>query len=137
MDSRETNLAAAGALAAELLVEACGPDGDLHARTVRDLASDLGRVLASISGSETPEAPVEAALACADLATLAACNVAALPDGSRPAAVAAAHLASGTTRALVALAGGVGAPDAASAARDIRSAGWKADLAVQQLGDKD
>lgn len=105
------------------------------------MAEDLGRVLASLSASETPDAPVEAAQACADLATLAACNLAALAEGSRPAAVAATHLAAGTTRALVALAeAGTGQADgahAASASRDVRSAGWKADLAVRQLEDRD
>lgn len=131
-----TNLASAGVLAAELLVGACGTGDGLHASTVRGLAEDLGRVLSSPSGSS--DAPVEAALACADLATLAACNVSALPEEDRPAAVAAAHLAAGATRALVALAEAGRGPNgahAAHAAKDVRSAGWKADLAVRQLGE--
>lgn len=129
MDRRKPNPASAGVLAAELLAAACGPGGDLRARTVRDLAEDLGRVLAATSEAGTPGAPVEAALACADLATLAACNAAALPGEDGPAAVAAAHLAAGTTRALVTLA----EADGTDAAAEVRSAGWKADLAVQQL----
>ena len=131
MVHQDTNLVSAGVLAAELLVGACGPGDDLHARTVRGLAEDLGRVLSAFSG-----APVEAALACADLATLAACNISAMPEEGRPAAVAATHLAAGTARALVALAeAGLDGSDAPYAAKDVRSAGWKADLAVRQLGD--
>ena len=137
MNSSETNLASAGVLAAELLVGACGEEKDLHVGTVRDLAQDLGRVLASISASETPDARIEAAQACADLATLAACNLPSLPEESRPAAAASVHLAAGTTRALVALAEtSPGEPEGAHAAyasRDVRSAGWKADLAVRQV----
>lgn len=135
MNASGPNLATAGALAAELLVGACGDANDLHAGTVRDLAEDLGRVLASVSASESSDAAVEAAQACADLATLAACNLGALPDGGRQAAVVATHLAAGTARALAALAGDGGPdnPHAAYAARDARSAGWKADLAVRQL----
>lgn len=138
MASHDTNLASAGVLAAELLVAACGPGDDLHAGTVRGLAEDLGRVLSSPSG--TADAPVEAALACADLATLAACNVSALPEAGGPAAVAATHLAAGATRALAALAEAGLSSDgahAAHAAKDVRSAGWKADLAVRQLGEAD
>jgi hypothetical protein len=136
---RDSNLASAGALAAELLVRACGSGDDVHAATVRDLAVDLGGVLHSLGASGTPDSAVEAAIACADLATLAACNVSAIPDGSKPGAVAAAHLAAGTARALAALVeAGIGDEDGAyaeNALRDVRSAGWKADLAVGQLGE--
>lgn len=137
-----TDLASAGVLAAELLVGACGAGDGLQAETVRGLAEDLGRGLDALSESElsgagTTGSLVEAALACADLATLAACNVAALPDP--PAAAAAAHLAAGTARALVALGeAGIGSPGSAyveNALRDLRSAGWKADLAVRQFGE--
>ena len=138
----DTNLASAGVLAAELLVGACGTGDDLHAGTVRGLAEDLGRGLAALPKAGTSNTLTEAALACADLSTLAACNVSALPEEGRPAAVAAAHLAAGTTRALVALAeAGLDGSDDGSddapaeyAAEDVRSAGWKADLAVRQLG---
>lgn len=104
---------------------------------MRDLAHDLKQGLASLSG--TPDSAVEAALLCADLATLAACNAATLPD--RSGAVAATHLAAGTARALAALAqAGVDARGGAYAEHvlmDARSAGWKANLAVGQLGEPD
>ena len=137
MAFRDFNLASVGAFAAELLVRACGSGDDLHAGTVRGLAEDLGRGLSS----ETADSPVEAALLCADLATLASCNVSQMPDDTRRFAVAAAHLAAGTARALVALAeAGLDAEDGAyaeNARRDLRSAGWKADLAVRQLEKTD
>ena len=52
--------------------------------------------------------------------------------------MAATHLAAGTTQALVALVeagiGDTGGTYAENVSRDVRSAGWKADLAVRQLG---
>src|SRR5215210_3531821 len=135
MITGHTRVAFAGVLAAELLVEACGAGDNLQAETVRDLAEDLGRGLAA-PPAEGADSLVESALACADLATLAACNVAGL-DG--PPAVAATHLAAGAARALAALAEvEIGAPGdgyAENASRDLRSAVWKADLAVRQLGE--
>jgi len=140
MNARDTGIMDAGSvgvLAAGLLVEACGDD--LLSGTVRGLAEDLGRGLRPLSGAQTAGSLVEAALACADLATLAACNVAALPDRGRPPAAAATHLAAGAARALVAL-GEAELGDredayAGNVLRDLRSAGWKADLAVRQLGE--
>ena len=133
MVSGQPTVATAGFTAAGLLVRACGAGDDLQAWTVRDLAYDLCQGLASLP--DTPGSVVEAATLCADLATLAACNVAALPD--RTGAVAATHLAAGTARALAALAEtGIHAPGDASAEntlRDARSADWKADLAVRQI----
>jgi len=132
-----SDAASAGVLAAGLLVEACGEGDGLLAGTVRDLAGDLGRGLRSLSGTRTADSLVEAALACADLATLATCNVAALPERGGPSAAAATHLAAGAARALAALAEaelGDGAY-AQNASRDLRSAVWKADLAVRQLGE--
>lgn len=130
---------AAGALAAELLVGACASD-DPRVVTVRDVARDLGLGLSSLSEAGTSGSLVEAALSCADLATLAACNLSGLSDDARPGAVASTHLAAGTTRALVALveaefdAGDAGdGAYAENVLRDVRSAGWKADLAVRQL----
>lgn len=145
MVSGYANVAAAGVLAAGLLAEACGPDSgeDLRLETVRGLAADLGRRLAPLA--ETPEGAaadsmVESALTCADLATLAVCNVPGLPREGKLLGAAATHLAAGTTRALVALVEAeVGRPEDAHAEnimRDVRSAGWKADLAVRQLGDE-
>lgn len=138
MISRHTHVASAGVLAAELLVEACGAGESLHLETVRGLAEDLGRGLSSPSAGTT-DSLVDAALACADLATLAVCNVAVLPDRVRPSAAAATHLAAGAARALTALAEAeIGEPEDAyseNALRDLRSAGWKANLAVRQLGE--
>lgn len=135
MITGHTHVASAGASAAELLAEACGTGNGLQAETVRELAEDLGSGLSSLSDAATADSLVEAALACADLATLAACNVAGLGG---PPAVAATHLAAGAARALAALAQAeVGAPGdayAENASRDLRSAVWKADLAVRQLG---
>ena len=130
----------AGALAAGLLVEACRPHSEdsLRLAVVRDLALDLGHRLEILAGEDfAADSLVEAALACADLATLAACNLPALPDGDRPLATAAVHLAAGTTRALVPLveaeAGTLEEPYAENTLRDARSAGWRADLAVKQV----
>ncbi len=133
-----SDAASVGVLAAGLLVEACGEGDGLLAGTVRDLAGDLGRGLRSLTG--TADSLVEAALACADLATLATCNVAALPERGGPSAAAATHLAAGAARALAALAeaeiGELGdGAYAQNASRDLRSAVWKADLAVRQLGE--
>jgi len=138
-DTEMIDAASVGVLAAGLLVEACGDGDGLLVGTVRGLAEDLGRALRPPSGAGTTEALVEAALACADLATLAACNAAALPGRGGPPAVAATHLAAGAARALAALGEAeIGAKDdayAGNALRDLRSAGWKADLAVRQLGE--
>ena len=141
MISGHMDVASAGVRAAELLVEACGAGEGLHPETVRGLAGDLGRGLTSSSAVGTSGSLVDAALACADLATLAVCNIAALPDRGRPSAAAATHLAAGAARALAALAeAGIGEPGDAyseNALRDLRSAGWKANLAVRQLGESD
>ncbi len=136
------DVAAAGVLAAGLLAEACrsGTGDDLRLETVRGLAEDLGRRLAppgETAEGGTPDSPVEAALACADLATLAVCNVPGLPEGVRPLGAAATHLAAGATHALLALQRREELQDAHAENiwRDARSAGWKADLAVRQLGE--
>ena len=84
----------------------------------------------------TSDAGSKSSLACADLAILAACNLPALPDDDRPLAVAAVHLAAGATRALIPLveskAGTLDGSFAENTLRDVRSAGWRADLAVRQ-----
>lgn len=132
--------AKAGALAAGLLADACRPhaEGSLRLEVVRDLALDLGRRLEGLAAEDgAADSLVEAALACADLATLAACNLTALPDGDRPIATAAVHLAAGTTLALIPLveaeAVTLEEPRAENTLRDARSARWRADLAVEQL----
>ncbi|QIN81644.1 hypothetical protein GBA63_02620 [Rubrobacter tropicus] len=135
------SVASAGVVAADLLVEACrsGPEDDLRLETVRGLATDLGRRLASLAETAdgTSDSTIEAALACADLATLAVCNVPGLPKGGRALGAAATHLAAGVTHALLELVENAGAvdPHAENVSRDARSAGWKADLAVRQLGE--
>src|SRR3712207_9459948 len=99
MITGHTHVASAGVLAAELLAEARGTGNGLQAETVRDLAEDLGNGLSLLPNIGTADTLVEAALACADLATLAACNVAGL--GGPPAA-AAAPLSPGAPRRLAA-----------------------------------
>jgi hypothetical protein len=142
MPARERTPADAGALAAGLLVDACGPhaENSLRLAVVRDLALDLKRWLEVLAKEDfAADSLVEAALACADLATLAACNVPALPDGDRPLAAAAVYLAAGATRALISLveweAGTLDGSYAENTLRDARSAGWRADLAVRQISD--
>ena len=140
MSARKRTPADAGALAAGLLAEACGShaENSLRLAVVRDLALDLGCWLEVLAEEDfAADSLVEAALACADLATLAACNVPALPDGDRPLAAAAVYLAAGATRALISLveweAGTLDGSYAENTLRDARSAGWRADLAVNQL----
>jgi hypothetical protein len=130
----------AGALAAGLLADACKPhaEGSLRLEVVRNLALDLGRRLEALAAEGTAaDSLVDAALACADLATLAACNLSALPDGERPLATAAVHLAAGASRALISLteaeAVTLEKPYAENMLRDVRSAHWRADLAASQL----
>jgi len=136
MAARERTPATAGALAADLLAEACRSHSEtsLRLEVVGDLARDLGRRL-EVLADEGPL--VEAALACADLATLAACNIPIIPDGDRPRAVAALHLAAGATRALIPLveseAAALDETSSGNTLRDAQSAGWRADLAVRQL----
>jgi len=132
--------AEAGTLAAGLLADSCRPhaEGSLRLEAVRDLALDLGRRLETLAGEDyAADSLVEAALACADLATLAACNLSALSDSDRPLATAAVHLAAGTTLALIPLveaeAVTLEEPRAENMLRDARSARWRADLAVSQL----
>ena len=140
MPARKRNPADAGVLAAGLLVEACGPNAEnsLRLGTVRYLALDLGRRLEVLAKEDyAADSLIEAALACADLATLAACNLPALSDGDRPLAAAAVNLAAGATRALIPLveseAGILEEPQADNTLRDARSALWRADLAVKQI----
>jgi hypothetical protein len=142
MPARKRTPADAGALAAGLLADACGPHAEnaLRLEVVRDLALDLGRRLEVLAEEDlAADSLVEAALACADLATLAACNLPALPDDDRPLAAEAVHLAAGATHALIPLieskAGTLEEAHAENTLRDARSAGWRADLAVRQVED--
>jgi hypothetical protein len=139
MSARERTPAEAGALAAGLLVEACRPrpDDTLRMKVVRDLALDLERRVEALAGpsGEDTDSLIEAALACADLATLAACNLSVASD--RPLATASVHLAAGAARALISLAeskaGSLDGTRAENSLRDARSARWRADLAVRQI----
>ncbi len=140
MPARKRTPADAGALAAGLLVDACRPHSEdsLRLEVVKNLALDLGHRLEILAGEGTStDSLIEAALACADLATLAACNLPALPDGEKPLAAAATHLAAGTTRALISLVesetGTLDEAHAENTLKDARSAVWRADLAVRQL----
>jgi hypothetical protein len=141
MSATKRTPAEAGALAAGLFVDACRPrpDDTLRMQVVRELALDLERRLEALAdqAGEDIDSQIEAALACADLATLAACNLTAVSD--RPLATASVHLAAGATRALISLAEPkTSAPDethSENTLRDTRSAGWRADLAVRQIED--
>lgn len=142
MATRRRTPVDAGALAASLLVDACRTDSEnsLRLEVVSGLALDLGRRLEVLSGRDSTVSPlIESALACADLATLAACNVQALSDKARPLAEAAVHLAAGTTRALIPLIEAeivaMDEPGAEYTRKDARSARWRVDLAVRQLED--
>ncbi len=143
MASRNRTPADAGALAAGLLVESCltASDGSPSLEVVRDLALDLERRLDALSRPEDqqPDSLVEAALTCADLATLAACNLPELPEDGKPVAAAAVHLSAGATRALAVLvaarAGILEESHAENMLRDARSALWRAGLAVRQIED--
>jgi hypothetical protein len=143
MARRNRTPADAGALAAGLLVEACRTpsNGYPSLGVVRDLALDLERRLDALSCPEDqqPDSLVEAALACADLATLAACNLSGLPEDGEPLVAAAVQLAAGAARALVVLvearAGSLDEAHAENTLRDARGALWRADLAARQIED--
>ena len=136
-------VAAAGALAADLLEASCrrpAPEDPLRARVVRELAQSLKEELEALGGRAADDAAradalVEAALRAADVANLAASSLADLSGESAAEAVAAAHLAAGTAQALVALAE-AGASDldgdhAGYVLKDARSAAWRARFAVR------
>ena len=140
MAAKKRTPADAAVLAAGLLVDACQPhsENSLRLEVVGDLALDLGSRLEVLAGEDfAADSLVEAALACADLATLAACNLPAIPDGERSIATAAIHLAAGATRAPIPLveaqAGTLEEAYTENTLRDARSAGRRADLAVKQI----
>lgn len=134
----------AGVRAAGILEEACrksldGPDS-LQREVVRDLAGDIRRQLDALSRriatDNSADPLVDAALVCADLATLAACNITAVPPEEASRAVDAVHLAA---RAAESLAGAVGEEISNDRAgylmRDARGALWRADLASRQADE--
>jgi hypothetical protein len=128
----------AGARAARLLEEACrsAAASSLQLEVVRNLALDIERELEALAGLareiDAPDVLAEAALHCADLANLAACNAAELPPAAAPRAATAARLAAGAVHDLRSLVE-AGDPDeehAANLLRDLRSAAWRAELAA-------
>lgn len=119
--------------------------GSAQLEVVRDLALDLERQLGALSGMEeigedTADRLIEAALACADLATLAACNLPKLSSDEARGACSAVHLAADAVRELSgrieAEAARLEAPRAEYAAKDARSAAWRTELAVRQVGGR-
>jgi hypothetical protein len=130
-----------GARAAELLEEACRsalePANSPQLEVVRDLAVDIRRQLDALAGlareDAAPDILAEAALRCADLANLAACNTSKLPPQRAPQALAAARLAAGVVRDLHSLVeASSGDPDGEhleNVLRDVRNAAWRAEFA--------
>ena len=121
-----------------MLEEACRSEGanSLQLEVVRDLALDIGRELGALASlareNDAPDVLAEAALHCADLANLAACNVPELPPDAAPRAAVAARLAAGAVGDLRSLVEG-GDPDEehpGNLLRDLRSAAWRAEFAT-------
>ena len=129
--------AAAGALAADLLIRACDPADSLRLACVRELATALGRELRALS-DRSPELDTLAGVAArlADLASLAACNLPHVSPPRVPEAVAATYLASGAARAVgvrsEAGARGLGTPRGDYLVREVRGTAWRARLAGDQ-----
>lgn len=132
--------AAAGAVAAGLLADACenGSDasvGSAQLTAVLSLARDLRQDLEVYSSGEAePDVLAEVAGRCADLASLAACNVAHVPAEGFAKAVSATHLAAGAARALGASIEAA-EPSGGYGIRDARGAGWRARLAARQVDE--
>jgi hypothetical protein len=132
-----------GTRAAALLEEACRPaPGSPNAsriEVVRELARDLGRQLGILSDlaeeDTTPDVLAEAAICCADLANLAACNAPDLQPDATPRAVEAVHLAAGAVSALGPMveskSADPGERHAENLLRDVLSAGWRAEFAAR------
>jgi hypothetical protein len=129
-----------GLRAATLLEEACReapPNAAMRTEVVRGLALDIGRQLAALSGlaDVAPDVLAEAAICCADLANLAACNAPDLPPDATPRAIEAALLAAGAVEVLGPMveAGSaeLEAEHAENLLRDARSARWRAEFATR------
>jgi hypothetical protein len=131
-----------GLRAATLLEEACrtAPPNLARIEVVRGLAADLRQQLAALSelGDTAPDVLAEAAICCADLANLAACNAPDLPSGAAPRANEAALLAAGAVEALGSMveagSAGLEAEHAENLLRDARSARWRAEFAARLAG---
>lgn len=134
----------AGVRAAGILEEVCqqGLDvsGSLQREVVRGLAQDIGRQLDTLSkriASDRSAGPlVDAALACADLATLAACNITAAPPEETRRVADAVRLAAHAADALAGAAREENPNDRSEyLMRDARGAKWRADLASRQADE--
>jgi hypothetical protein len=127
--------------AAELLEEACrsatGAAISLQLEVVRELALDAARQLDALAREDaSPDLLAEAALRCADLANLAACNVPELPPDAAPQAANSARLAAETVHDLRSLVETTDTRDlddehAENLLRDVRSAAWRAEFATR------
>ena len=132
-----------GVRAAALLEEACrSAQGSLKAQrieVVRELALDLGRQLDALSDlareDATPDVLTEAAISCADLANLAACNAPDLPPDAALRVTEAARLAAYAAGALAPIvesgSRNLDVRHAENLLRDVRSAGWRATFAAR------
>jgi hypothetical protein len=130
-----------------LLAEACRPSegsaSSLQLEVVRDLALDLRRQLGALADlareDAAPDVLAEAALRCADLANLAACNASKLPPERAPRALAAARLAAGAVRDLRSVVeASSGDPEEEhleNVLRDVRSAAWRSEFAGRQADE--
>lgn len=134
-----TGARAAGLLEAAFDRDHKGAD-DRRMELVRELARDIKDQLEALARLTTPEPPpnlmAEAALRCADLANLAACNLDGLPTPDAARAGAGVHLAAGAVQALRLLSeGNTGdfSETHPATLRDTRGAGWRVDLAVRQV----
>jgi hypothetical protein len=135
----------AGVRAAGLLEEACRATPEsansLRLGVVRDLAQDTGRQLDVLAREDAaPDDLTEAALRCADLANLSACNAPELPPDAAPLAAAAARLAAGAVRALRPLietssANLLDEEHAGNLLRDVRAAMWRAEFADRLIDE--
>lgn len=124
------------------MAEACRPEpsggaASLRLGVVRCLALGIERELDAVarcaSEDPTPDLLIEAALRCADLATLAACNAG---PALREAGTVVKR-AAGAVQDLRSLAesgcGRLGKEHAENLLRDIRGIGWRVDLATRQV----
>ncbi len=120
-------------------------DGEsLRMEVVGNLARDLHQQLEVLAryageGSEPPDSLVEAALACADLATLAACVLRELAPGAARKGASAVREAAGAVGDLSSLveteAKALEGDHADHIMRDIRAAGWRSGLAARQADE--
>lgn len=147
-DSTPLFLATSAAVAASLLSDACRLDlkaqDSLQLEVVRELTEDLKDYFDTVSQTSAEDGGItdllaEAAIRCADLANLAACNISELSEKVAPRAAASVHLSTGAARALSLLAesgaGELGGAHSDNVLRDARGARWRTDLAAHQVDE--